>query len=206
MTINQPVTNTPVADNKNKWIWIGLGAALLFCCCAVLVAVLIFRQVGKKFGEGVKTDPTSAAQTARTIVDYDLPPHYREQMAMDMMVYTVAFIGPDSNKVKGPTIMLAHFTPVGGNQEQMKQQIRQSLEQQAGNTGTTMKLVEVKKMKIRGEETDVAIYEGTDDSGLAMRQWLTSFPGKTGIVMMMIMGEISEWDQPLVDDFIASIR
>ena len=191
--------------NKNKWIWIGLGAALLFCCCAALVAFFVVRQAGQKLQEGMKTDPESASQAAHEIVDYDLPPGYQEQMSMDVMIYSFVVIGPESTTTGGPLIMLAQFE-TGVDQQQMEQQIRQAFEQQAGNRGQDMKLVEVKKKTIRGEETDVAIFEGTDQSGNNLRQLITSFPGKGGTVMLMIMGDALTWDQGMVDDFIESIR
>jgi hypothetical protein len=68
-----------------------------------------------------------------------------------------------------------------------------------------MQPVEIKKMTIRGEETDVVIYEGTDQNGNSMRQLITSFPGKDGAAMLMIMGDAENWDQQMADDFIESI-
>src|SRR5262245_11295753 len=186
MTINQPATpNT----NKNKWIWIGLGAALLFCCGTVLVAGLVFWQAGKKIQEGVKADPEAAAEAAHKIADYDLPEGYQEQMAMEIMFYSFVMIGPEYSvgKATGPVFMLAQFK-AGVNQEQMEEQLRQSFEQQAGRRGLSMELVNVEEMTIRGEETQVATYEGTDQDGLVIRQVITSFPGKDGTAMLMIMG------------------
>ena len=87
-----------------------------------------------------------------------------------------------------------------------EEQLRQSFEQQAGNRGMDMHLVEVKKATIRGEETEIAIYEGTDQSGDAVRQLITSFPGKGGTAMLMIMGDVNGWDQSAIDDFVESIR
>jgi hypothetical protein len=203
MTINQPSTNT----NKNKWIWIGLGAALLFCCGTVLVAGLVFWQAGKKVQEGMKTDPAAAAEAAHKIADYDLPEGYQEQVAMEIMFYSFVIIGPEtsSSTLHGPVFMLAQFQ-VGVDQEQMKEQLRQSFEQQAGNRGLNLSLVKVEDKTIRGEETQVATYEGTDENGLVVRQVITSFPGKDGTAMLMIMGSTDLWDQDVVDAFIESIR
>ena len=201
MTVTQPSTN------KNKWIWIGLGAAVLFCCGAVLVAGLVFWQAGKKLQEGMKTDPEAAAEAAHQIADYDLPEGYQEQVAMDIMFYSFVMIGPKapSGSVNGPVFMLAQFQ-AGVNQEQMEEQLRQSLEQQAGNRGLNMSLVSVEEKTIRGEETQVATYEGSDENGFVMRQVITSFPGKDGTAMLMIMGPAELWDQDMVDAFIESIR
>jgi len=212
MTVNQPLpenTNTNIntnANTKNQWLWIGLGAALLFCCCAALVALLVFRQLGKAVKDSVTTDSDSASQTAHEIIDYDLPAGYTEQMAMDMKIYTFIVIGPESYETNGSVIMIAHFTAVAGNQQQMEQQIRQSMEQQSGSRGAKMELVEVKTMTIRGEETEVSIYEGTDVNGTKVRQLITSFPGKSGVVMLLIFGNVADWDQDMVDEFIESIR
>ena len=201
MTVNQPTTN------KNKWIWIGLGAALLFCCGAVLVAGLVFWQAGKKIQEGVKADPEAAAEAAHKIADYDLPEGYQEQVAMEIMFYSFVMIGPEysSGSATGPVFMLAQFK-AGVNQEQMEEQLRKSFEQQAGNRGLSLSLVKVEDKTIRGEETQVATYEGTDENGLVIRQVITSFPGKDGAAMLMIMGPADLWDQDAIDAFIESIR
>jgi len=192
---------------KTNWLWIGLGAAALFCLCAVAVAVFLFYRVGKQVADSTKVDPESAAKAAHEIVDsYELPAGYQERMAMNIMFYSFVMIGEDDASSTGkPIIMLAQFQ-AGVDQQQMEQQLRQSLEQQAGNRGMNMHLVEVKKMTIRGEETDVSIYEGSDQSGNTVRQLLAAFPGKKGTAMLMIMGDAQDWDQTAIDDFITSIR
>ena len=200
------VTNEP--GNKNKWIWIGLGAALLFCCCAVVAAYLVFRQAGKTIQDGMKTDPESAAQAARKIADYDLPPGYQEQMSMDILFYSFVIIAPetDTQTTTSPLIMLAQFSQAGMDRQQMEQQLRQAFEQQSGQRGADMQVVEVKNMVIRGEEVEVTIFEGTDTNGYVVRQLITSFPGKDGTAMLMVMGSPSAWDDKVIDDFIESIR
>ncbi len=193
------------SSNNNKWIWIGLGAAALLCCCAVIVAVLVFRQMGKTIQEGVKTDPASASKAAHEIVDYTLPDGYQEQMTMNFMIYTFVMITPTSDVTNEPIIMLAQFQ-AGVDEKQMEQQIRQSFEQQSGRNGMTLELKEVKKMTIRGEERQVAIYEGTDSNGTSMRQLVASFPGKNGTAMLIVMGSPSNWDSDKIDKFIESIQ
>jgi len=199
---------TNAQGNNNKWIWIGLGAALLFCACAALVAFLVFRQAGQKIREGVKKDPVAAAEAAHKIVDsYELPPGYQERVAMDILVYSFVMIAPEAGTTgNAPLIMLAQFSQIGTDRKQMEEQIRQAFEQQSGNRGLDLKLVEVKKMTIRGEEVDVTIFEGTDQNGYILRQLVTSFPGKKGTAMLMIMGSPSAWDETEIDDFLKSIR
>jgi hypothetical protein len=201
------MTSVNGQGNKNsKSIWIGLGAAALFCLCAVAVAVFLFYKVGQRVKEGMKTDPASASKAAHQIVDYDLPPGYQEQMSMDLVFYSIVMIGPQGVDKAKPAIMLAQFKQSGTDPKQMEQQIRNSFEQQYGNRGLNMKLVEVKKMTIRGEEVEVSIYEGSNANGISMRQLITTFPGKDGTAMLMVMGSPQTWDQASVDDFIKSIR
>jgi hypothetical protein len=201
MTINEGT------KKNNRGLWIGLGAAALFCLCAVLVAVFLFMQLGRQFQQGFKTDPEAASEAAHAIVDYELPSGYQERMAMNFLVYSFVMIGPESPKTTtGPLIMLAQFNPLGTSQEQMEQQIRQSFEQQAGRRGMRMQVVKVETMTIRGEEVEVTTFEGTDESEAVIRQLITSFPGKDGTAMLMIMGPAEGWDQDVIDDFITSIH
>jgi hypothetical protein len=202
------MTATQTSKSNNKRIWIGLAAAALFCLCAAGVAVLLFMRMGQQFREGIKTDPQGASEAAHAIADYELPEGYQEQIAMDFFAYSMVVIGPESSSsspATKPMIMLAQFQ-VATNQQQMEEQMRRSLEQQSGRRGLTMKVVEVKKMTIRGEEVDVTILEGTDDNGFVMRQLITTFPGKDGTAMLMIMGAAQSWDQEEIDKFIESIH
>jgi hypothetical protein len=206
--------NAPTADqgNKSKRIWIGLGVALVFCLCAGAASLFIFYKIGQKVASGIKSDPAAASKAAHAIADYELPDGYQEQISMDFLVYTMVMIGPKPKSSSasafgsGPIIMLAQFQ-IAANRQQMEQQMRQAFAQQYGQSGTNMKLVDVKKMTIRGEQVDVDTFEGTNNnSGLVFRQLLTYFPGKHGTAMLMIMGTAQQWDQKSVDQFIESIH
>jgi hypothetical protein len=117
---------------------------------------------------------------------YELPEGYQEQMAMNILTYSFVVMGPPYTfDARGPTIMLAQFD-AAVDQDQMEQQLRQSFEQQMGRRGMKLQLVEVKKMTIRGGETEVSTYEGVDENGDAVRQVITAFPGKNGTAMLII--------------------
>ena len=200
---------TEEKKKDNKWIWIGLGAAALFCLCAVGVAVLVFMRMGQQFKEGVKTDPQAASEAAHAIADYELPAGYEEKIAMDFFVYTMVMMGPEASTTPSsaarPMIMLAQFQ-VATNQQQMEEQMRRSFEQQSGWRGLKMKVVDVKKMTLRGKQVDVTTFEGTDDNGFVMRQVLATFPGKDGTALLMIMGPAQTWDKDEIDQFVESIH
>jgi hypothetical protein len=92
------------------------------------------------------------------------------------------------------------------NQQQMQEQMRRSFEQQSGQRGTQMEVAEVKTMTIRGEEVNVTILEGTDDRGFVLRELITTFPGKDGTALLMIIGPALSWEENEVDQFIQSIH
>jgi len=196
---------TEQGNKSTRWIWIGLGGAALFCLCAVAIAMFTFYKIGQKVSAGVNADPEAASQAAHEIVDYDLPPGYQEQMAMSIVFYSFVTIAPETYRAGEPIIMLAQFQ-ADVNQQQMEQQMRQSMERQYNIRGVDMRLVESKDATIRGEETVINVYEGSDQSGNTMRQLITSFPGKDGVAILMIMGEASQWDKELVNEFVQSIR
>lgn len=203
------MTVTESKKNKDKWIWIGLGAAALFCLCAVGVAALVFMRVGQQFREGMKTDPQGASEAAHAIADYELPEGYQERIAMDFFAYTMVMIGPETSNTPSsagkPMIMLAQFQ-VATNQQQMEEQMRRSFAQQSGWRGLRMEVVDVRKIILRGEEVDVTTFEGTDENGFVLRQVITTFPGKDGTALLMIMGPAQTWDEEEIDRFIESIH
>jgi hypothetical protein len=196
---------TATQSSKNtKWIWIGLGGAILACLCAVGLVILTFARLGQQVKDGMKTDPEEAAAVAHNIADYELPEGYREDVAADIVLYEVVMIEHEDHP-GAPTIVLAQFGSMSDPQ-QMEQQIRQSFGKQAGTRDIPMSLVDVQTRTIRGEEVDVYIYEGTDDRGSIMRQLITTFPGKNGTAMLMIVGFVDEWDEDGIDSFLDSIK
>ena len=203
------MTVTEANKNNNKWIWIGLGGALLFCLCAVAVAVLLFMRIGQQFREGFKTDPQGASEAAHAIADYELPAGYQEQVAMDFFAYSMVVISPNPStslsSSSKPIILLAQFQ-FATNRKQMEEQMTRSIEQQPSRRGLKLEVVDVKTITIRGEETEVTLLEGTDESGLVVRQLITTFPGKDGTAMLLIVGPAEHWDQEEIDKFIESIH
>jgi hypothetical protein len=173
----------------------------------VAFAAVIFIRMGQQVQQGMKADPEAAAEVAHTIADYELPEGYHEDFSMNILTTSMVFMSASESGSFSlePTIMLAQFKTLG-NEEQIKEQMRQSFEQQMGRRNVVMQLVETKRTTIRGEETDVAYYEGTDDHGTALRQVITTFPGKGGIAMLMITGPSEYWDEETINAFIESIH
>ena len=192
--------------NKNRNIWIAVAVVGVLCLVACGVAFLVFRQIGTKFGESIKTDPADMAAVSDKIADFDMPPGYKAQVSMSLFVYDMVMIGPSQTGSSSMTIMLMQFNSSAGlDQAQMEEQMRQAFEQQGGQPGMQMKVVETREETIRGEQVPVTISEGTNQ-GITLRQWMTVFKGNGGPTVLMIQGSTSDWDDELVLNFIHSIR
>jgi hypothetical protein len=189
---------------KNQKIMIGVGAAVLFCLCAIGVSIFAFRTVVDKAKGLVSTDPNKIATVAEGIAQFDIPAGYAEQMSMDFGIYQIVIIS-DSNDSSKPMIMLMSYKSSGVDAQQMQEQMQRSLEQQTGQPGVTWTTVDQHKITIRGQEVNVIVREGRG-SNVVMRQLVTAFEGKNGTVIVMIQGDAASWDQKLIDNFLASIQ
>jgi len=181
-----------------------LGA---FLCVVVvgIASVAGIGYIGNRVAQGIATEPATVQAMANEFVHYELPSGYTEKMGMDLVIYKMILIGasdPSSNK---PLIFLAHFDTPGVSADEMSQQMRQSVQQQGGTSGLNMKVVETRKVTINGQETTLTVSEGSDSSGLSLRQWVTAFPAKKGTVLLLIQGSTEEWDDASLNAFLASI-
>ncbi len=193
-------------SNKSRNIWIAVGMVGALCLVACVVAYFLIRQVGTQFGDAIKTDPVDVAAVSDKIAQYDLPPGYTVLMAMSIMTSDLVMIAPSQPGSNSMMIMLMQFNgDMGLTPEQMQEQVRQSFEQQSGQRGAPMTVVETRQDTIRGEQATITISEGTS-SGITLRQLVTVFTGNGGPTVLMIQGAISDWDEELLLDFIHSIR
>jgi hypothetical protein len=195
--------------SKNTKIVLGIVVAVVILCFCVCVSGYIFlRTTGKVLEESfVMDDPQEAQDLAQSIVDYDLPPGYQEEGAFNMGIMKVVMIG-DSSASDSPFIMIAEMPSGGGfDEEEMQRQLEQTMQQSMGNRNFNVQLVDEQTRTIRGDEVSLLFFEGTDNSGIQVKQIISElFQGKNGSVMFMIIGSESGWDQSEIDAFIDSIR
>ncbi len=189
--------------SRNVKIILGIVAAIVAVCCLGAVTLYV---VGQRFlSQAVVTDSARAAEVGRAIADYDLPAGYAERIAMDMIATRVVFIGLEDDS-SGMFIMLMQFPTGMADEEQMRQQLDQAFQQQSGQSGLSMEVVEEKTVTIRGESVTLTVREGQSENGVTFWQVNGVFQGKSGPAMLSLSGLVDEWDQTLVDDFIESIR
>ena len=66
--------------------------------------------------------------------------------------------------------------------------------------------VSVQDVVIRNQPTRLRMLEGQDEDGHDIRQAMSAFSGKSGNVLIIIVGDIETWDQAIVNQFLLSIH
>lgn len=188
---------------NKKTIIIIVGVLAVICLCIAGVGLFAINRAGKLIGQSTSTDPVKVSQTASQIADYTLPAGYKEAFAMSILNVTMAgFTREDT----GMTIFLFQMPANAGlSSEQMQKQMQQALENQTGKR-YNLNYIGSQTATIRGQATELMIYEGTTDQGEAVRQMMGFFEGKNGTAWLMVTGNPDSWDQAGVNAFIQSLR
>lgn len=193
--------------SRNTKIIIGIivGLVVVCICAGGIGAFFLLRTAGNVMEQATMTEPDQIAEVAQAIAKYDLPPGYSEQFGMSLFGFDVVGFGPSSGS--GQAIMMMQFpSGIGMDQEQMEQQLQQSMQQQFGRQDFNLSVVDETTTTIRDQPVTLTVREGTDNDGNAMRQVSGVFSGQDGPVLLMIMGAPQNWDQGAIDSFIGSIR
>jgi hypothetical protein len=185
--------------NESKKLLIGFVVVGILCCGVSAVTLLLFREVGNRAERMFNGEPTTVAEIRERMVDFEAPSGY-ETTAMSMFIYDMVILEPAG--LDGSMIMLMQYNGLmSASPAQMEQQLRQSAQQQGNQAGTPMQYVETIEREIRGETVEITVNEGS-----GIRQWLAVFEGKKGMTLLMVQGSVEDWDEELLDDFIASIK
>jgi hypothetical protein len=195
-------------SKNSKIALIIIAIVIVLCICACVAGAIILRTTGKVMEENlVLDDPQKAQSVAQSILDYDLPAGYQEEGAMDMGFMKMVMI-VDQSSSYGPLIMIAEMpSGMGIDETVMRQQIEQSMQRSMGYSNFNVKLVDEQVRTIRGGEVTFFEYAGTDGSGNQVKQLVSEFfEGENGTVMLMIVGDDSNWDQAEIDAFLDSIH
>ena len=176
---------------------------LALCCIGSLGSYFIYEQYKQVANQASTDDPVRAAKIGQEIVTYTLPPGYREQSATDVLLFKTVSIGPESEAASPMTLTLTQFM--------VKSHIDQAArERQAKQLQTDCldnlqpRFVGIQKTMIKGQRVTLTI---TDSCPTRLIRILSgTFNGDNGSVMLMAMGSPSDWDQEMLDSFLASIR
>lgn len=187
---------------------IALVIGVSLCLCVVIAGIVGFMYLGSQVGEMVNQDPAKAQEAAEAITDFDMPEGYEAKMSMSFMgLYDMVMIMPSNELGTSNAIMLMQMKMDSGDPEEMQRQMERSMQQQTGNQNMEMTVVETYQRKVRGQDTTVTILDGkSKDTGSEIRQLITTFQGKAGMAIVMIMSEKDAWDQEMADAFLDSLR
>jgi hypothetical protein len=199
--------------SKNTKIILGIVAGLVILCMCVCLGSWAALKIGGNslVKTMAKSDPVEAAAMAHEMIDYNLPPGYQENLALNFWVAKMVIISKGGEVTNDPSrtmIMVAEFpSSLEMNEEDMRNQLQQQMGQTTGERNWKMELVEQKAAVIRGQDVTLMIYKGTDENGVEVKQMVSSlFAGKNGDIMLWIGGAEAGWDQYAIDTFIGSIR
>ena len=133
--------------SKNTKIIIGVIVGVLAVFLCICIGGWIFLQVsGKVLQETVLVDnPDEAAALARSMIDYDLPPGYKEEMAINIIMMKMVMItkgGLAANDPSQVVIMIAEM-PFGGelDEEEMRLQSQLQMKQSMQRQGWQVEYV-----------------------------------------------------------------
>ena len=193
-------------SNTTKSILIVLGV-IVVCCCIVSVGgfVAITSGLANIFGgDFLNSDPAQIAQVTAELPDYELPAGYQEEYVMDVLgLFQGVFI---SNQSKGAMIMMMQINDsFMGGVEEYQDQFQESFIQQYQVDTISLRQVDERTVEIRGQQTTLQIFEGSDDEGYDYIQWVTSFESENGTVMLVILGSAAAWNDAEMEDFLSSI-
>jgi hypothetical protein len=196
--------------SRTTKIILGIVIALVVLCGCIaggiaIVGAIAARQVTQFAKQNISVDATQVNQAAEAIASFSLPSGYKPAFSMNLLGFTmISYAGPDSNSL----IMLMQYPATANlSPEELIAQMNRAMTQQQYSAGNTqMKIVEQKPVNIRGQEATLTISEGVSSNNVKLRQAYTTFQGKSGPVILMVVSDASTWDQAAIDAFLASIQ
>ena len=197
-------------NKTTKIILIVIGSLLVVCACAsaalLATGAWSFGKLVQFAKNNISEDPQKVTQITSEIAQFDVPAGFNPVYSMEIANFTMAqYMTGDEKSV----ILITQF-PQGTsiNMDEMLREIQQNSRRPNSpwyNMDTA--LVDQKPVTIRGEETTLSISEGTNEKGETYRMASTSFQGKGGgPTVLMIVVPAEQWDEQMVEDFIASIQ
>jgi hypothetical protein len=179
-----------------------LGVLLLSVIGIVLLAPNLRRIIQAPYW---KTDTQRAAEAAHSMMNYDLPMDYRELAVLTIRGQDAAVIVAHRERPEDLIFVETVMDGILAN-ESWRNRYETRLAREMGRRRYLTQTVATQEAVVRGQPTTLRILEGTDESGRQVRQVVCGFTGKSGDVLLGIVMGLDTWDQPMVDEFLQSIR
>jgi len=164
------------------------GVGVLACGGIVVGGFLILRNAAND-------DPASIRQTAQEISEIDVLEGFEPMFSMSLMGVNIAAFGEQGPGVPRMFMLMSFPAAIAANEEQMRQQMDQSLQQHTGKQNLNQLESETRPHSIRGADCQVRIAKVEDDQGRQLRQVTAIFTAKSGSpAMLMLMMPEEEWN------------
>ncbi len=188
----------------NRVIILIAGAGILLALCVGIwwFAPQIRRSI---LGTFWKTDPPLAAQAARNMLDYDLPPGYQELKVLNIQGQDAAVMIVHRER-PGDAIFVEGVPKGIIDNDSWRANSERGLAREMGDRLLNMQETGTSKTTVRGQLTTLRLFEGTDETGRKVKQVVCGFAGKNGDLLLAIVAGQETWDQAMVDNFLHSIR
>jgi hypothetical protein len=184
-----------------KIIVIILGSLMALCLCAAVTGLLVYRNTGRILSRTLDNDPEKVTTIGDYIVEFTLPAGFGEGQGVhlanfSMVTYTAA---------DGRTHIFLFQAPSSLTLD------KNELERQMGlATGkdewNEVTVIETLPCQIRGDAATLVISEGVSHDGRLYRSASAVFEGNEGTALVNFSGPANQWDQEMVNTFIASMR
>ncbi|HEU4324686.1 MAG TPA: hypothetical protein VFS21_16195 [Roseiflexaceae bacterium] len=176
---------------------------LVAICVAAYLAFSMFNLGGMVRASFWNNDPQQAAQIGRELLDYSLPAGLQEQKYMDAQQTRMVLIAPASQPDDLQIVLVK--PPLNLNDPEWSDEIEESWTKRIEAHTYTTQVVSTQSATIAGQPTELKIREGQDETGQAIRQVTGIIPGRSGSIVLVIVGKQAAWNQALVDQFLLSL-
>ena len=193
--------------SPNRKILLIVLALLGVCCIALVIAgVAGGALLSRTVSQSLNTSPEQAAQVGHSILNYKLPPGYREVSSMNLLGNQMVFITREGQQ-DGLFIMLAKLmTGTAGSEEQFRRQFEDQMSRSMGASGAGFTQTGTRQLTINGQPATMTISEGSGSNGRRLRQGVAVFSQGGAAGLLMIMGPVEAWDSNDLTIFLDSIR
>lgn len=149
----------------------------------------------------ISTNEGKVAISAAEIADFDLPNGFRPEFSANYEGYLL--VSYDSKDGQ------SHLILIQSDKEADSEKLASMVGQIAPGSydpQTGMEIVETRTTIVRDQEVTMYITEGVTPEGDTYRQMVVAFQGNGGPALVMLSEPVAQWNQELVDAFVASIR
>lgn len=184
----------------------GLFCVALLVCCGI--AMWFGNKAVNTIAESTTENPAEIQSIADSIASIQIPEVYQPQTGVDFDLgfsMQMAIFSRNAGGQQGAVVLMQMAAPGQQNDEQMKAQFRQQMQQSGQNQEITVESSETRTFTIDGEECDFEFVAGTDQSGNPVRQVMGVFPGRGGAAFLVVFESEEDWDEEAVVELIESI-